>query len=515
MHTGIVTVILGGLIALMIGVAMPGWAYALIVLWGLMFAVLNYNSPADRQRILAVIQQRDNLYVYSALINWMSVILARLISPALETDTPKPPSGQGRFVWYMTPRAQDNETATTLLKNPWSWPILNLALKLAVIYPLLFMLLQWGWTGDETGLAGAPLIEAEGRIWPRTVLISLIVMLLLYRIVASARQHGVFKMPADGLFWVVVGVAVAFAAPSAFAVPVAFAGAGIFAVPVVVVFATAVAVPIAGAFAFAFAALVVGALTCAVAFAGAALTGYLVNQGRATLGYGLLIISALFATSATLVLADLPDNFRLLFFALSALPLINAVFDYLSYGLTLALINTGQKDDNNHLIPLLWLIDIIVALLILITLGTTLGLYVTLINALAGVPHFDVAAIIAGLHNPDTRGEFTWLYLSMLTTLVPTLVHTVLMLLSGFTWLPQRLKKWIAHLIQSGETDDLGTLVGTALAASIGTACIGAIIAALYWISHWLRVDFEHFGLWLLRVVETLLSHATSLLALA
>lgn len=68
-----------------------------------------------------------------------------------------------------------------------------------------------------------------------------------------------------------------------------------------------------------------------------------------------------------------------LLFAESLLPLVNAVFDYLSYGITLGLIQVG-------------------------------------------------------------RMEYSWLIWALLSTLVPTLVHLVLLFLSAFTWVPHRFK---------------------------------------------------------------------------
>jgi hypothetical protein len=150
-------------------------------------------------------------------------------------------------------------------------------------------------------------------------------------------------------------------------------------------------------------------------------------------------------------------------------------------------------------------IDAFCAVVLLLGLGISLGLIIGLINALASETLIDLRHIIDGMRDPVTRPEYTWLYLCLASTLIPTLVHTVIMLLSAFTWIPSRYKSVIANLIENGQTGDIGTLFGTVIASTIGAAYAAFVASMLVLIYTFFAHGFEPFGMWLLNCIETVL----------
>jgi hypothetical protein len=166
-------------------------------------------------------------------------------------------------------------------------------------------------------------------------------------------------------------------------------------------------------------------------------------------------------------------------FALGLLPLLNAVFDYLSYGFTLTLIKYGAAQRNVWSFAVAG-IDAVLAYVLLVGLGCAIVLTVALINALGQSPMLDIAAVFADLRNPETRGGYAWLYLSLFSTLVPTGLHLLIGIFSITTWLPMKAKVWIADLIGREDTGSGGSILGGILAAFVGAVWCFAI-ALLLW----------------------------------
>lgn len=203
----------------------------------------------------------------------------------------------------------------------------------------------------------------------------------------------------------------------------------------------------------------------------------------------------------TLSVGRLKPEIPVLVFVVSLLPLINAVFDYLSYGFTLGLIRFGRRQ-RNLLTGLVWIVDGVVAVLLLIGLGLGLSGTIALINYLAGEEFISLRQILYDLKTPEARAGYTWLTLSLLSTLVPTLVHLVFVLLSAFTWVPQRIKLWIACEIGDDETGDLATLGGTLAAATFGALWAGLVVLGLWGIWMFTTAYIEPVGLAVLGIVE-------------
>ena len=208
-----------------------------------------------------------------------------------------------------------------------------------------------------------------------------------------------------------------------------------------------------------------------------------------------------------LVLAQIaganPTN-RNIAFALGLLPLLNAVFDYLSYGVTLTLIKIGAAQRNVWSFVLA-AVDAVLAFVLLVLLGCAVVFTVALINALGSAPLLDIPAVFEDLRDPATRGSYTWLYLTLFSTLVPTGVHLVIGVFSITTWLPEAFKGWLAdRMIASPETGSLGSIFGGLLAALIGAIWCFAIALLLWEGGSWIVGNIEAICLAVLSCVEAI-----------
>ena len=476
MNKTIVAVVCGAAIPILLAFTPHPVIWVAVILWCLLLAFLMFveGTPQDRSVILRQLHKRDNASLYTFLVDRILAGLTRMMLPKKVEDDPQKPTGRiNAIFWYLDPRAVDAADQKRLQGSAWSWPVMDTALKLAIIYPLWLLLLQWAVTGNDTGIAGATVIGAAANPWLRLATIGLLSLYLASRILASASQMRVFEKASDWLFFVAFAVAVA----------------------------GAVAAAVAGAFAGAFA----GAVAFAGAGAVAVAVSYVCTKGRGTIGYALLVAIAIASVTVALILspASQPVDLRPFAFAIGLLPVLNALFDYLSYGLTLTLIAKGRKRRSIRIL-VYGVIDAVCAIFILIGLGLTITGFVALINALSVTPLFDLPTVFRDLSDPATRGSYTWLYLTLFSTLIPTVVHIAIGLLSAFTWVPQHYKSWLANQLGDGNNSGLKPLGGSIIGASAGLVYAGVVAGGLTALAWVFLNHAETLGMALLEVIRTL-----------
>jgi hypothetical protein len=220
----------------------------------------------------------------------------------------------------------------------------------------------------------------------------------------------------------------------------------------------------------------------AVAFLGTAgsaiAVGLLDRLGRPRFARLLLTAIAILAVPAIAVSLDwttVSEDRRSLFLFLAVLPLLNALFDVVSYAVTLTLIRRGLRA---KLPFLLGLADLGLACVLLLGLGATLVAVIHGLNVLAGVPFLDLPALFAGVQADPWA--YTWLYLMLFSTLLPTLLHALLSLLGVQGIWPKRLRRPVADWVAAAPTSPL-----TAVRASVGLSVIWAVplllLGAVLW----------------------------------
>ncbi|MEP4679984.1 MAG: hypothetical protein ABJZ99_18780, partial [Lentilitoribacter sp.] len=203
--------------------------------------------------------------------------------------------------------------------------------------------------------------------------------------------------------------------------------------------------------------------TCAVAWA-----------SRAKLGltaYLLLSCSAIFTSLISVINLPVASLSTLVVLTLALLPAINAVFDWLSYGITMSLLHKGHI--KRGIWPLvLGVVDFITAIAVFFALSLTLCMLVFLFNVYRPTPLIDLGLLLAGIkHAP---GDHLWVIAMISSTLLPTLLHLGIGVLSILTWFPAKL--W-DRMVKGLDTTS-GTLQ-VPLMCSVGLTTFLAVYATL------------------------------------
>jgi hypothetical protein len=173
-----------------------------------------------------------------------------------------------------------------------------------------------------------------------------------------------------------------------------------------------------------------------------------------------------------------PDEAKSILVFLAILPLLNALFDTLSYAVTLTLMRRGLRSR----LPLLWgLFDLAIACLLFLALGATLIVTVHGLNTLAGVPLVDLPALLAGIH--ETPGDYLWLHAMLFSTILPTAAHGLLSLLGVQGLWPRAWRRPVAAWVDAATTSPLAYLrAGLALGMiwTLPLLALGGIVW-LFW----------------------------------
>ena len=342
-------------------------------------------------------------------------------------------------------------------QKAWSYGLLNITMALAIVYPILAMIAQWLWGhaidfgGQEMMAASPPQVRIFALVWFGSAPIC-----FFFSELSQSRWSWLWFILAMGIF--ILGSIYA----DDFAVP---RNVGGFAVVFLGAFAGTFAVAVAGAFAVVFVFVFV--------FAVAEVRSS--NPMVVRLFYcGVLL--------AILVMAiKMPDDFgagqrnRAVFAMLTfgLLPLFNAVFDFLSAGLTRYLLRLGLEQKRA-----VWraILDGLGGIAIFFALGCSLITFVTFVTPADGVPLVDLAQLFANLRTAP--GDYIWLMMTLFSTLLPTLVHLSLMLLTLALHSPAGCRNFVAGLLESGAQ--------SRQASFLSGVCICAMITLAVWVPIWI-----------------------------
>lgn len=167
----------------------------------------------------------------------------------------------------------------------------------------------------------------------------------------------------------------------------------------------------------------------------------------------LCVLTALCFLSAYELAASFPKwgTAGALLLFLGLLTLINAPFDWASLGLTRALLRVGLERGGWWPL-LLALIDAVCAALIVALLTIAMVLGIQAFNSLAvlggGTAILSLERLLAGIGNRETaqEPEFWWVYVLLLSTLVPSLINLGIggaSLMRGLPFLPSVLLRFL------------------------------------------------------------------------
>ncbi|MDP4064578.1 hypothetical protein IMCC1933_04460 [Rhodobacteraceae bacterium IMCC1933] len=303
-------------------------------------------------------------------------------------------------------------------QKAWNCGLLNATMALALAYPILAITIQWlcghaiDFGGQEVIAASPPNARIFTAVWLGSSL-----FFYLFAGVSKSRWRWPSFILATGILLLGLSYADRYAVPENVAFPVAGASAA----------------------AVAF----VGAGVGAVAFAVAE-----VRSSR-PMAWRLLYCGVL--VTLLIVAIKGPDDFgagqrtQAVFFMLTfcLLPLANAVFDFASVGLTRYLLRLGLEQKRAA-----WpaVLDGLGGIAIFFALGCTLIAFVVPAH---GVPLVDLAQLFTDLRR--TPGDYVWLMITLFFTLIPTLLHLSVAVLTMALQYPAWWCNFVAGLLKRGE----------------------------------------------------------------
>ena len=298
---------------------------------------------------------------------------------------------------------------------PFSGRSFHWSVSLAVVYPIAAALLVWTFTGrNSSGIAG--LLPDDALWWQRWFTLAALLASAFFVFLAG-RLTG-FRRVAS----LVIGTVL---------IIILLAGAGV------------------GAFAVAFsvAFLISIAFNLFIKW----LERRSDNRSRA-----LLLLSWLGLAVACLVIpfmfAGWPSwipgfNGAFIIF-LALLPLTNAVFDWLSSGATRWLLRFGLGFSRRWLGLPLFILDLVLALVLLCGLTAALWLVLAIVNLAAlaggGTEQFDLNSLVQRLAADPWQPDLLWVHLMIYSTLLPTVLHAAWALVSlrAFPYGPADLERY-------------------------------------------------------------------------
>jgi len=330
-------------------------------------------------------------------------------------------------------------------QKAWNCGLLNATMALALAYPILAITIQWlcghaiDFGGQEVIAASPPNARIFTAVWLGSSL-----FFYLFAGVSKSRWRWPSFILATGILLLGLSYADRYAVPENVAFPVAGASAA----------------------AVAF----VGAGVGAVAFAVAE-----VRSSR-PMAWRLLYCGVL--VTLLIVAIKGPDDFgagqrtQAVFFMLTfcLLPLANAVFDFASVGLTRYLLRLGLEQKRAA-----WpaVLDGLGGIAIFFALGCTLIAFVVPAD---GVPLVDLAQLFTDLRR--TPGDYVWLMITLFFTLIPTLLHLSVAVLTMALQYPAWWCNFVAGLLKRGEQ--------SGQAAFFSGLFICAMITIALWCPNWI-----------------------------
>ncbi|MDB4203316.1 hypothetical protein N9767_02955 [Planktomarina temperata] len=379
---------------------------------------------------------------------------------------------------WLDSRLSAHEAPQGPAQRAWSFGLLNATMALALAYPIVAITIQWLW-GSAIDFGGQEVIAvspSQARIFTAVWLGSSLFFYLFARASKSRWRWPLFIL-ATGILLLGPIYADRFAVPGNVAVAGAFAGAVAvaFAVEGAVAVVVAFGVASASADTFTFKGAVVGTVAGAVA----CVVVVAEELSSRPMAWRLLYCGALVAL--LIVAVKMPDDFgagqrnQAVFFMLTMglLPLVNAVFDFASVGLTRYLLRLGLEQKRAA-----WraVLDGLGGIAIFFALGCTLIAFVTFVVPADGVPLVELKQLFADMRRAP--GDYIWLMVTLFSTLIPTLLHLSVAVLTLGLQYPAPLRNFVAGLLERGEQ--------SGQAALLSGICICAMITIALWCPIWI-----------------------------
>ncbi|MBM9595309.1 hypothetical protein [Roseitranquillus sediminis] len=488
---------MSALFGILTSLPLPLLAVVFLGVWAYVEHVCDRSVDSEGSRAW-IYRQLQRLQGASIYARTMQAALSRLSNAARPQVAAR--DGTRRELWRrLTFTAASERDAEATARNPWGWPVLDFALRLALVYPIACAFLQWIWFGDAIYF-GDIVLFGPAAWWERAAVAAALViatLMLSERLWRAALR----RVRRDDWLWLGPPLGfVLFMSPAIIFINT-FAGAGAFAMGWGVIFAfiaaqhgfgllgTTIAIVVAGSVASQSAFFALGLLALLVVFSPHCAEP-LVLRRRGVLAYLLMI--GILAGAMLLALVPMrptgvvPDYAQVVLLFLGVFPLINALFDYVSYGWTLTLLSRGRT--RGWRAALYGLADVVSALVILAALGCALTATVAFLNRWVGPSFYPLEPVFDGAAAMDA--DYYWLYAMAFSTLLPTYVHIVLASFSLVGFVGREPREWIWRHYASGEDWIGGRLLGSLLIGLVAALAV-TIPLAVAWMVVGLALDWS------------------------
>lgn len=203
-------------------------------------------------------------------------------------------------------------------------------------------------------------------------------------------------------------------------------------------------------------------------------------------------------------LGALSDERKAIIVFVGVLPLINGLFDALSYAVTLATMRKGLATPAAFGLAV---VDLAIAAGLFVVLGAAMVVVIAGLNAVGAMagnaPLFDLGALFAGLR--DDPGAYWWLGMILFSTLLPTALHLLIATLALQGMFSTRsFRKRMAAWIDRSPASPACAIRGFLAQATLWWAPVMAlgVVGWLAWI--WLGDALGTVGLWYVGVLSSL-----------
>lgn len=235
----------------------------------------------------------------------------------------------------------------------------------------------------------------------------------------------------------------------------------------------------------------------AVAVASAYFAQKLDKKGRPWAGLGVQLVPSLLFMLICFLLADwpqVPDDVRNFILFLAIFPLINGLFDFFSYAVTLTLITVGLTRGARAV--MLGFADLGLAALLFVGLGASLVLSMAGLAHLAGEPLIDLVPLFDTLRS-DPLSEW-WVIFMVFSTLLPTGLHLLLACFAVQGLVPGRWRRWVAKRIERSEHDSNTRLTATFCLAAVWTLPATIFLSLVFISWHFADDVLSEYATWYL-----------------
>lgn len=310
----------------------------------------------------------------------------------------------------------------------WSAGAMRLSLRLAVVYPIFFLLMQWAFLGTPISINEIDILPHQPEPfsrWAVLILFSIALWMLPINGESDAdpefNENDQIEVPPSALISLLLVPALLFGAVVAFngrseiivgllAIVLAARASGLVAVSFSVLIAFFVSEQMAWFF----------PMTIAISIA-FVLQSRLGTKFKRPLLFVCLYLFALLAILILWLIVAASDNnsAAILITLIAIFPILNTIFDFLSIGLTRACLRLGIKERRPAFYGLL---DLLMGSVIFISLLCTMIAFFHFVRSGAGEPILPVSQFLLDANNEALPQ--VWFYVSLATTLIPTLLHS-------------------------------------------------------------------------------------------